>query len=450
MAINALDPAASSTAKPPRPAHFNLENVIRPNILSLQPYRCARDDYQSGILLDANENALGHSLPPNSSLPHNPPSISSAAASSSSSPNANANDHTPIGASPTDDPLLLHRYPDPGLFGIRSAISQLRGLPNEAFTFLGVGSDEVLDLIQRVCCTPAKHKILICPPTYGMYSVCAAVNDLEVVKVPLITEGGRFSLDVDAVNRALAADPAIKLAFICSPGNPTGTLIPPEEVRKVLDNPDYRGLVVVDEAYIDFAEEEKRMGKRPADAVVSAVSLLDDYSNLVVTQTLSKAFGLAAIRLGIAFAQPALIQIMNNTKAPYNISSPTAHLASLALKPEGIATMRANVQTLIRNRDALIQELQQLQGTGAILGSNEANFVLVQMLDFETRSRPSNEVAQLIYKRMAEERGLVVRNRAKDLGCEGCLRITVGTEEDNRRCIALMRELLESGGEWRE
>ncbi|EST09379.1 Aminotransferase, class I/classII [Kalmanozyma brasiliensis GHG001] len=430
MTIKGLDGAANSAAAAHKPAHFKLENLIRPNILSLEPYRCARDDYQSGILLDANENSLGHSLPPNSVIPHNPGS---------------SNGATPVQSTEADDPLSLNRYPDPGLFGIKDAVAELRGVPNDAFVFLGVGSDEVLDLVQRVCCRPGKDKILICPPTYGMYSVCAAVNDLEVVKVPLITEGGKFALDVEAVNKKLAEDPDIKIAFICSPGNPTGTLIPPIDVRQVLDNPAFKGLVVVDEAYIDFAEEEKRMGKRPAEEIVSAVSLVHEYQNLMVTQTLSKAFGLAAIRLGIAFAQPPLVQIMNNTKAPYNISSPTAHLASLALSTKGIAQMRENVQTLIRNRDQLISALQTLPGAGAILGANEANFVLVQMLDLETRSKPDNDVAQMVYKRMAEEMGLVVRNRAKDLGCAGCLRITVGTEEENKRCIELMKGLLEGG-----
>lgn len=429
MTIKGLDGAANSAAAAHKPAHFKLEHLIRPNILSLEPYRCARDDYQSGILLDANENSLGHSLPPKSVIPHNPGTSNGAA--------------TPVAAAEADDPLSLNRYPDPGLFGIKDSLAQLRDVPNDAFVFLGVGSDEVLDLVQRVCCRPGKDKILICPPTYGMYSVCAAVNDLEVVKVPLVTEGGKFALDVEAVNKKLSEDPDIKITFICSPGNPTGTLIPPSDVRKVLDNPSYKGLVVVDEAYIDFAEEEKRMGKRPADEVVSAVSLVHEYQNVMVTQTLSKAFGLAAIRLGIAFAQPALVQIMNNTKAPYNISSPTAHLASLALSPTGIAQMRSNVQTLIRNRDSLISALQTLPGAGAILGANEANFVLVQMLDLETRSKPDNSVAQMVYKRMAEEMGLVVRNRAKDLGCDGCLRITVGTQEENERCIELMKGLLQ-------
>ncbi|SNX84028.1 probable histidinol-phosphate transaminase [Melanopsichium pennsylvanicum] len=430
MTIKGLDTTAGAAAVAHKPAHFSLEHLIRPNILSLEPYRCARDDYQSGILLDANENSLGHSLPPKSVIPHNPGTSNGGA--------------TPVASTESDDSLSLNRYPDPGLFGIKGSLAELRGVPNDKFVFLGVGSDEVLDLIQRVCCRPGKDKILICPPTYGMYSVCAAVNDLEVVKVPLITQGGKFALDTEAVNIKLSTDPDIKITFICSPGNPTGTLIPPSEVRKVLDNASYKGLVVVDEAYIDFAEEEKRMGKRSVEQIVSSVSLVHEYQNVMVTQTLSKAFGLAAIRLGIAFAQPALVQIMNNTKAPYNISSPTAHLASLALSPTGIQTMRKNVQTLITNRDWLIQALETLPGAGEILGGNQANFVLVQMLDLETGTKPDNAVAQMVYKRMAEEMGLVVRNRSKDLGCVGCLRITVGTEHENQRCIELIKDLLQS------
>lgn len=436
MTINGLDTGAQAAVAASKPAHFALEKLIRPNILSLQPYRCARDDYQSGILLDANENSLGHCLPSNSVIPHD-----SGCSSPSSSKGNTA--YTPVAMTEQEDSLSLNRYPDPGLFGIKGAIAKLRDVPNDGFVFLGVGSDEILDLVQRICCRPGKDKILICPPTYGMYSVCAAVNDVEVVQVPLITENGRFSLDVEAVNARLGSDPDIKIAFFCSPGNPTGTLISIADVRKVLDNAAFGGLVVVDEAYIDFAEQEKAMGKRSADQAVSCVSLVAEYENIMVTQTLSKAFGLAAIRLGIALAQPALIQIMNNTKAPYNISAPTAHLASLALSPAGTTTMKRNVQTLIRNRDVLLADLQRLPGCGKILGANEANFVLVQVLDRATRTKPCNDTAQMVYKRMAEEKGLVVRNRSKDAGCSGCLRITVGTTEENARCIELMTQLLQ-------
>ncbi|PWN40955.1 putative histidinol-phosphate transaminase, partial [Ceraceosorus guamensis] len=417
-----------------KPAHFDLSRVIRPNILSLAPYRCARDDYQDGILLDANENSLGHSLPQGSSFP----------AFQASHDNAGANGATSVsvpgsGTLPKDDPLQLHRYPDPSLYDIKPTLASLRQLPDESYVMLGVGSDEVLDLLQRVAAKPGQDAILICPPTYGMYSVCAAVNDLDVIKVPLNVEGGKFSLDVDNILSTLSASPQIKLIFLCSPGNPTGTLLSLDSIRRILDYQDWNGLVVVDEAYIDFAEEELRSGRRSVDA--SAVSLLKEYKNLVVTQTLSKAFGLAAIRLGICYSSPALIQILNNTKAPYNISAPTAHLASLALSEAGLTQMRSTVRQLLSNRDALISSLQSIPSVGQILGANEANFVLVQILD-QQGGKPDSKRAGMVYKIMAEQKGLVVRNRSSELGCEGCLRITVGTEQENERCIQLMKELL--------
>lgn len=268
------------------PAHFDIESVIRPNILALQPYRCARDDYKEGVLLDANENALGHSLP-------------------TSSPAQIINDIDLL----TSD---LHRYPDPSHDEVKDRIAKLRGIPGPEYVFLGVGSDEVIDLLMRVCCAPTKDKILITPPTYGMYSVCAHVNDVPIVKVPLDVAGGAFQVQVDKVryphplflvlnhdlldllllynnsmqiHTAISADPSIKLIFLCSPGNPTGTLVPLAAISTICENPAYKGIVIVDEAYIDFSGEG-----------VSACSLVDKYANLVVMQTLSKSFGLAAIR----------------------------------------------------------------------------------------------------------------------------------------------------------
>lgn len=419
-----------------KPSHFNLESIVRPNILSLQPYRCARDDYQEGILLDANENSLGHSLPSGSTLPHTTNGDASVASSSA----------TPLtgGAAGPSDPLSLHRYPDPSLFGIKAKLAKLRSMPSEDHIFLGVGSDEVLDLLQRIVCTPSKDAICVCPPTYGMYGVCAAVNDVSVVKVPLRVDDGDFSLDVDKVIATLRTDPSIKVLYLCSPGNPTGTLLDLRDVRRILDEPSYKGLVVVDEAYIDFAEEEIRLGVRDQLKPVSAVSLLKEYKNLVVTQTLSKAYGLAGIRLGIAYSSPSLIQLMNNTKAPYNVSVPTAHLASLALSDQGLANMRINLQTLLRNRTWLLENLAPLPGIGDVLGSNDANFILVQVLDAPKLQggKPNNERAGAVYKGMAEQKGLVVRNRSTDLGCAGCLRITVGTDAENKRCVELIGEML--------
>ena len=295
MTIIGLEPSSTQT----RPAHFDIERVIRPNILALHPYRCARDDYSSGILLDANENAHG-------------PSIS---LSESKNPQFNGDSRA------YNDPdidldqiygLDLHRYPDPSHLKIKSLVAEMRGLPSPEHVFLGVGSDEVIDLLVRICVTPGREKILITPPTYGMYAVCAQVNDVGITRVNLELsadggEGGdkgRFSLRVDGVRlilvfcprrffnrsteqvkKAIDADPSIKLIFLCSPGNPTGTLISLGSIRAILDYVPFKGIVVVDEAYIDFSEPGS-----------SAATLIAEYANLCVMQTLSKSFGLAAIR----------------------------------------------------------------------------------------------------------------------------------------------------------
>ncbi|KAI0765240.1 histidinol-phosphate aminotransferase [Fomes fomentarius] len=401
---------------PSKPAHFDIERVIRPNILALHPYRCARDDYSEGILLDANENALGHSIPPSSFLE---PEVKST-----------------LG-------LDLHRYPSPTHDPIKSRLAQIRGLPSTDYVFLGVGSDEVIDLLIRVCVAPGTEKILITPPTYGMYSVCAQVNDVGVTKVPLELNGeageggenGRFSLKVDEVKKAISADPSIKLVFLCSPGNPTGTLISLKSIREILEFEAFKGIVIVDEAYIDFADEK-----------ASAVSLIKEYANLCVTQTLSKSFGLAAIRLGIAFAHPALIQILMNTKAPYNVSTPTASLALSALSPEAIDTMKRKVSTLVKGRDELLRGLKELipLGLGEVIGGNDANFVVVPVLEKSGSGNPDNVRAQKIYKTLAEQEGVVVRYRGGEPGCAGCLRITVGSEEEIQVVLKKFGELLQA------
>ncbi|KAI0634783.1 histidinol-phosphate aminotransferase [Trametes polyzona] len=403
---------------PTKPAHFDIEKVIRPNILALHPYRCARDDYSEGILLDANENALGHSIPPASSSTLDPE------------------------LQPTLG-LNLHRYPSPTHDSIKQRIAEIRGLPGPEYIFLGVGSDEVIDLLIRVCVSPGREKILITPPTYGMYSVCAQVNDVGVVKVPLELSGdageggerGRFSLKVDEVKKAVSADPSIKLIFLCSPGNPTGTLIPLSSIRELLEYEDFKGIVIVDEAYIDFADEK-----------ASAVSLVKEYANLCVTQTLSKSFGLAAIRLGIAFAHPALVQILMNTKAPYNISTPTAALAHSALSPSAVSLMKEKVAQLVKSRGELLRGLAELAplGLGPSIGGNDANFVMVPVLAKDGSGQPDNTRAQRIYKTLAESEGVVVRFRGNEPGCTACLRITIGSEDENKVVLQKLGELLKT------
>lgn len=276
------------------PAHFNLESVVRPNILALHPYRCARDDYSEGILLDANENALGHSI------------VSQA-----------GSDSEPHAAIEETLALPLHRYPDPVHLPIKSRIASLRSLPAPENVFLGVGSDEVLDLLIRILVKPGisssgNDKILITPPTYGMYSVCAQVNDVGVVKVPLRVreeeiggvEGGktgRFSVDVEAVKRAVIHEQrelgnTIKIIFLCSPGNPTGTLVDLDAVKELLEWDEFKGVVLVDEAYIDFVGSAEDADPDAEIYGRSAAQFIGKYDNVVITQTLSKSFGLAGIR----------------------------------------------------------------------------------------------------------------------------------------------------------
>lgn len=234
------------------------------------------------------------------------------------------------------------------------------------------------------------------------------------------------------IKKAISANPSIKLIFLCSPGNPTGTLISLSSIRSLLEYEKFQGIVVVDEAYIDFAGDN-----------CSAVSLVKDYANICVMQTLSKSFGLAAIRLGVAIAQPPLIQVLTNTKAPYNISTPTAHLALAALTPSAVASMHSKVDTLLTSRTALLRSLEYLSdlGLGASIGANEANFVVVPVLSRDDR-KPDNERAQKVYRSLAEEHGVVVRFRGGEAGCMGCLRITVGTESENQTLLRKLEEVL--------
>lgn len=257
-----------------------------------------------------------------------------------------------------------------------------------------------------------------------MYSVSAQVNDVGLVKVPL-TAAPEFALDVPAINKVLSEDKTIKLVYICSPGNPTGSLIPKSQVEAVLAHPTYNGIVVLDEAYIDFA---------PANS--SMAELVAEYENLVVMQTLSKAFGLAGIRLGAAFCAPPVAALLNALKAPYNISSPTSVLASNAVSEGGLAVMRENVAKIVEQRQRLVNELPKIPGVGRFRGGEASNFLLVEILN--EKGAPDNVTALAVYESLAEKRGVVVRFRGKEFGCNGCLRITVGTEEE---CTRFLKEL---------
>lgn len=364
-------------------------------------------DDGTNILLDANENAYGPSLALNGIVTlqskRNGPSI---------------------------DFFGLNRYPDPHQHDLKQLLCNLRNTHvhtsktlTPANIFVGVGSDEAIDALLRCFCIPARDKILVCPPTYGMYSVSAQVNDIGLVKVPLLP-APEFALDVSAITKVLSSSEAsnVKLIYVCSPGNPTGSLISKSDLKEILEHPAWNGVVVLDEAYIDFAPE----GSSLAEWVL-------EWPNLVVMQTLSKAFGLAGIRLGAAFTSPRIASLLNNLKAPYNISSPTSAIASQALQEGGLNVMKGNRMRILEQRDRLLKELPKVNGVGRFRGGTASNFLLVEILDKD--AEPDNVTALKVYERLAENRGVVVRFRGKEHGCLGCLRITVGTEEEVSRFL---------------
>ncbi|CZT21081.1 probable histidinol-phosphate aminotransferase [Ramularia collo-cygni] len=395
---------------------FDLSKCARPNILALEPYRCARDDYKddgTNILLDANENAYGPGLALN-------------------------NDGKLVNGSTSNieiDLLGLNRYPDPHQHELKQMLCNLRN--THAHTkknitpenlFVGVGSDEAIDALLRAFCAPGKDKIVTCPPTYGMYAVSAQVNDVGIVKVPLDVENN-FRAQPAKINEVLSSDPSIKMVYLCSPGNPTGNSVRKEDVQAVLEHPTWNGIVVLDEAYIDFAPENSSLAEWVAE-----------WPNLVVMQTLSKAFGLAGIRLGAAFASPEVAKLLNSLKAPYNISNPTSQLAMQALQSQNLAVMHQNREKIISQRNRVLEGMPRIKGVGRFRGGNDSNFLLVEMCD--SQGKPSNEVALQVYERLAERRGVVVRFRGKEPGCFGCLRITIGTEQEVTRFLKEIESVL--------
>ena len=288
---------------------FNIENLVRDNILNLKPYRSARDDFDSGILLDANENSFG---------------------------------------SPFENDLELNRYPMPYQEELRTKIAAFRNVEMEN-VFVGVGSDEAIDLLFRIFCSPVKDRIIINPPTYGMYKVSANINDVRIDEV-LLTED--FQLQTEKIlNRVTDFT---KLIFVCSPNNPTANDIDRKDIIALLEN--FDGLVVVDEAYIDFSEQ---------DSFAKAVK---EYPNLIVLQTLSKAFGLAGIRLGIAIAHPEVIKYMMKVKAPYNINKLTSQAALKAF--DNLDSVNKNISLIKNEKSRLIAALQKTEQVDRIFPSD--------------------------------------------------------------------------------
>ena len=344
----------------------NLNSLVRENIKNLQPYSAARHEFTgiASIFLDANENAYG---------------------------------------SPTDE--KYNRYPDPLQLELKTAIAKIKGVKTENI-FIGNGSDEVIDIAYRTFCTPQKDNVIICPPTYGMYKVSANINDVAIKTVNLTTD---FQLNTEGIIRE--TDSNTKLLFICSPNNPTGNNMNRADIIYLLEN--FSGIIIIDEAYINFSKQN------------SFIEELSAYPNLIVMQTLSKAWGLAALRVGICFASEAIINIFNKVKPPYNINEASQQIALQALQN----TEKVNnwVEEINIEKEILTTELLQFTFVKKIYPSN-ANFILVKMEDGDD-----------VYQHLTKNE-IVVRNRNKELQCENCLRITIGTKIENEKLISTLKK----------
>lgn len=349
---------------------IDIDKLVRQNILELKPYRSARDDFNSGILLDANENAFG---------------------------------------APFKNEMELNRYPMPYQEELRAKIAKFRNVTTKN-VFVGVGSDEAIDLLFRIFCTPGKDRVLVTPPTYGMYKVSAAINDVAVDEALLTPD---FQLNVQET--LAKVQPETKLLFLCSPNNPTGNNLDPKDILEIIDT--FKGIVVLDEAYIDFSEQ---------DSFTKKILIAN---NLVILQTMSKAFGLAGIRLGVAIASPKIIDFMLKVKAPYNINKLTSQTA---LKVFGhLNEIKANVDLIKNEREKIIEQLNSIPEVKKVYPT-DANFLIFKI-----------ENSMEIYTKLAAE-GVVIRYRGNEPHCENCLRLTIGTSYENRRFIESLKKVLNS------
>jgi len=340
---------------------FNFQSLLRDNIKKLIPYSSARDEFkgEAKIFLDANENSFGSPLT-----------------------------------------KWYNRYPDPLQIKVKEKISSIKNVPVENI-FLGNGSDECIDVLIRAVCEPGKDNLLICPPTYGMYEVSANINDVALKKVPLTPA---FQMDLPAIEEAI--DDHTKMIFLCSPNNPTGNSFIREDIEMILNN--YFGLVVIDEAYINFSRQR------------SFLQELNDYPNLVVMQTLSKAWGLAALRIGMSFASTEIINVMNKIKPPYNINQASQELALQAL--DELGQVNDMIREIVKGREALSRDLLKIPQVEKIYPS-DANFLLVKITN-----------AREVYEYLLDQQ-IVVRDRSRVILCDDCLRITVGTPLENENLI---------------
>ena len=346
--------------------NFDINNLVRENVKQLKPYSSARDEFEDFdtadmIFLDANENPFENGV---------------------------------------------NRYPDPQQMSVKAILAKQKNLKTNQI-LLGNGSDEVLDLLFRAFCEPKKDNVITLPPTYGMYSVLANINAVENKEI-LLSED--FQPQIEKIMEAV--DSTTKIIFLCSPNNPTGNSFSDESVAYLLQN--FKGLVVIDEAYIDFSKKE------------SWINELDEYPNLVITQTLSKAYGLAGIRLGICYASAEVILVLNKIKPPYNVNELTQKRAVERLGDTD--KIKSEIDSIITQREELLKVLLNIKFVDKIY-STEANFILVKVDDANKR------YAELIAK------GIVIRNRTTQPLCDNCLRLTVGTEQENMKLIEVLKQL---------
>ena len=342
----------------------SLKELIRPNIWSLAPYSCARNEFtgEASVFLDANEN------------PYNQP---------------------------------FNRYPDPLQLQLKEKIAALKGVrPTQIM--LGVGSDEPIDLIFRIFCEPSKDNVVAINPTYGMYGVCADINNVEYKQVNLNAD---FTLDAAKVLKA--CDKNTKVIFLCSPNNPTGNSLARTEIEKIVTS--FEGIVVIDEAYIDFSNEP------------SWLASLDQYPNIIVLQTFSKAWGMAALRCGMAFASEDIIAFFNKVKYPYNLNLLTQE--AVYKQVENVDQKNEWVKALLMERKKMMAALEALPLVKQIYPT-DANFILVKVDD-----------ANGAYKQLVDK-GIIVRNRNSVTLCEGCLRITVGTPSENKQLLTALQQMV--------
>ncbi len=349
---------------------FNIDSILRNNIKELVPYSSARDEFkgEASVFLDANENSYGSPL-----------------------------NHS------------YNRYPDPLQWKVKERLSEIKGVPAQNI-FLGNGSDEAIDILFRAFCNPGIDNVITLPPTYGMYEVSANINDVEVRKIMLRPD---YQLNMEGIAEAI--DDHTKIIFICSPNNPTGNSIDRQDIETILAN--FNGLVVIDEAYINYSRQK------------TFIQELTEYSNLVILQTLSKAWGLAGLRIGMAFASEEIIEVFNKVKPPYNINEASQQLALEAL--QNVDQINNWIKETVEERGKLITELVQLPFVIKIYPS-DANFILVKTTN-----------ARGIYNHLVDQE-IIVRDRSKVELCEGSLRITIGTPEENKILLNALKNFQES------